>query len=57
MMRLRERCERGFRVYKIEVSGADLDALIACGFLDRLERDDPAAVECAIGKVLDRLGG
>jgi hypothetical protein len=55
MARLRERRQRGFRCYSIEVCGADIDALVARGFLDRLRRDDPSAVERAIGGLLDRL--
>ena len=57
MTRLHGRRERGFRVYQVEVCAADLDALIARGFLDRLHRDDPSAVERAIGAVLDQLSG
>ncbi len=55
MARLRERRQRGFRCYSIEVCEADIDALVARGFLDRLHRDDPGAVERAIGGLLDRL--
>ena len=55
MARLRERRQRGFRCYSIEVCDADIDALVARGFLDRLRRDDPCAVERAIGGLLDRL--
>jgi hypothetical protein len=55
MARLRERRQRGFRCYSIEVCDADIDALVARGFLDRLRRDDPGAVERAIGGLLDRL--
>jgi acetolactate synthase regulatory subunit len=57
MARLRDRRRRGFRVYQIEVSAADLDALSAYDLLDRLARNNPVAVERAIGMVLDRLGG
>ena len=55
MARLLDRRRRGFRCYTIEVCRADVDALVARGFLDRMRRDDPAAVERAIGAVLDRL--
>ena len=55
MARLCERRQRGFRCYSIEVCDADIDALVARGFLDRLRRDDPCAVERAIGGLLDRL--
>jgi len=55
MARLLDRRHRGFRCYTIEVCRADVDALVARGFLDRMRRDDPAAVERAIGAVLDRL--
>jgi hypothetical protein len=55
MARLRERRHRGFRCYSVEVSEADIDALVARGFLERLRRGDPCAVERAIGGLLDRL--
>jgi hypothetical protein len=55
MIRLRERRRRGFRVFQIEVCDGDLEALIARGFLDRLERSDPTAIERAIGCLLERL--
>src|SRR4051794_3582026 len=55
MSRLRERRERGFCVYQVEVCAADLDALISRGFLDGLKRDDPTEVERSIGRLLDRL--
>ena len=55
MARLLDRRHRGFRCYTIEVCRADVDALVTRGFLDRMRRDDPAAVERAIGAVLDRL--
>ena len=54
--RWRDRRPRGFKVYLIEVSAADIDALIARGLLDRRNRDDATAVERAIGALLDRLG-
>jgi hypothetical protein len=55
MARLRERRHRGFRCYSVEVCESDIDALVARGFLDRLRRGDPRAVERAIGGLLDRL--
>jgi hypothetical protein len=55
MARLLDRRRRGFRCYSVEVSEADIDALVARGFLDRLRRGDPGAVERAIGGLLDRL--
>jgi hypothetical protein len=55
MARLRERRLRGFRCFVIEVSQADVGRLVARGFLDRLQRDDPDAIERSIGAVLDRL--
>jgi hypothetical protein len=53
--RWRERRQRGFRVYQIEVCDADIKALMQRGLLDRLDRRDPNAVERAIGLLLDRL--
>jgi hypothetical protein len=55
MKRMRERRQRGFRCFQVEVSKADIDALVARGFLDRMRRHEPAAVERAIGGVLDNL--
>jgi hypothetical protein len=55
MKRMRERRQRGFRCYLLEVSAADIDALVARGFLDRMRRNEPGAIERAIGGVLDNL--
>ena len=52
---MRERRRRGFRCYLVEVRASNIDALVACGFLDRLRRDDPDAIERAIGALLDRM--
>jgi len=38
-----------------DVAATDIDGLIAHGLLDKLQRDDPSAVERAIGSLLDRL--
>ena len=40
----------------IEVSEADIDALVARGFLDRMRRNETGAVERAIGGLLDTEG-
>jgi hypothetical protein len=53
--RWRDRRQRGFRVYQVEVCDADIKALIAKNLLDRLDRHDPNAIERAIGVLLDRL--
>ena len=55
MARLRDRRQRGYRCAVLEISAADIDGLIAHGLLDRLHRDDPSAIERAIGSLLDRL--
>jgi hypothetical protein len=55
MMRLRDRRQRGYRVYQLEVCVADIEGLIAHGLLDRLQRNEPSAIERAIGRLLDRL--
>ena len=55
MARLRDRRQRGYRCVVLEISAADIDGLIAHGLLDRHQRDDPSAVERAIGSFLDRL--
>lgn len=55
MKRMRDRRQRGFRCYLLEVSEADVDALVARGFLDRMRRHEPGAVEKAIGGLLDNL--
>jgi len=41
---MRERRQRGFRCFQIEISKADIDALVAHGFLDRMRRHEPGAV-------------
>jgi hypothetical protein len=55
MKRMRERRRRGFRCYWLEICEADIDALVARGFLDRMRRNEPGAVERAIGGLLDNL--
>jgi hypothetical protein len=55
MKRMRDRRQRGFRCYLLEVSEADIDALVASGFLDRMRRNESGAVERAIGGLLDNL--
>lgn len=55
MARLKERRARGFWCTTIEICAADVDALVRRGFLDRLQRNDPAAVERAIAAVLEQL--
>ena len=55
MRQMRERRQRGFRCYLLEVCEADIDALVARGFLDRMRRHEPGAVERAIGGLLDNL--
>jgi hypothetical protein len=46
---------RGFRCLMLEYCPADVEALVRCGFLDRMHRDDPAAIERAIAAVLETL--
>ena len=53
MRRLYERRRRGFRCTTIEICQADIDRLIARGLLDRIDRHNDAAVDVAIGKLLD----
>ena len=55
MRRLLDRRRRGFRCCVLEYSARDVDALVRRGFLDRLKRDEQAAIERAIGAVLDQL--
>jgi hypothetical protein len=52
MKRMRDRRQRGFRCYLLEVSEADIDALVARGFLDRMRRHEPGSVERAITGLL-----
>jgi len=52
---MRERRQRGFRCYLLELSEADINALVSRGFLDRLRRHEQGAVEQAIGGLLDNL--
>ena len=55
MKRMRQRRQRGFRCYWLEICEGDIDALVARGFLDRMRRHEPGAVERAIGGLLDNL--
>ena len=55
MARLKERRARGFWCATLEICQSDVDGLVRRGFLDRMKRDDPAAVERAIGAVLEQL--
>jgi hypothetical protein len=57
MKRMRERRQRGFRCYLLEVSDADIEALVARGFLDRMRRNESGAVDRAIDGLLDNLHG
>ena len=45
----------GFAATLLEVCEADIDALVARGFLDRMRRHESGAVERAIGGLLDNL--
>jgi hypothetical protein len=53
--RWRDRRQRGFKVYRIEVCAADIRGLVARGLLDRLRRDDDGAVQRALSAWLDQL--
>ena len=55
MQRLKDRRARGFWCTTIEICEADVNALVRRGYLDRMERNDPAAVERAIAAVLEQL--
>jgi hypothetical protein len=55
MARLRDRRQRGYQCYLVEICDADLDKLIRRCLLDRMRRDDPAAIQEAIGALLDGL--
>jgi hypothetical protein len=55
MIQYRDRRRRGYKCYIVEVSDADVDALIARCLLDRLRRHDPAAIQEAIRALLDAM--
>ena len=55
MQRLKARRARGFWCTTLEICQADVDGLVRRGFLDRMKRHDPAAVERAIAAVLEQL--
>lgn len=57
MRRLYERRRRGFRCMTVEICEADVDRLVQCGLLDRVDRHDDAAVDAAIGRLLEGGGG
>jgi hypothetical protein len=56
MRRLYDRRRRGFRCVTMEICDADVDRLVARGFLDRIDRHDDAAVDVAIARLLE-VGG
>jgi hypothetical protein len=51
--RYRERRRAGFRCIAVEIDAADVVGLIRLGHLDRLERDDPTAVQAALHRLFD----
>jgi hypothetical protein len=55
MRRLRERRKRRFRCLTVEICDADIDGLISRSFLDRIDRDDPVAVDVAMGRLLESI--
>jgi len=55
MRALLDRRRRGFRCLMLEYCPTDVDALVRRGFLDRMQRADPAAIERAIAAVLETL--
>jgi hypothetical protein len=55
MRALLDRRRRDFRCLMLEYCPADVEALVRRGFLDRMHRDDPAAIERAIAAVLETL--
>ena len=55
MQRLLDRRRRGFWCVTLEMCEADVDALVRRGYLDRMNRNDPAALERAIAAVLEQL--
>jgi len=55
MQRLIDRRHRGFWCITLEMCHSDVDGLVRRGYLDRMERNDPAAVERAIAAVLEQL--
>jgi hypothetical protein len=55
-MRLtRERRKDGMRVVPIEVQDAEIDGLVACGFLAAADRANRDSIARALGMLLDRL--
>jgi hypothetical protein len=55
MQRSRGQRRKGLRCVSVEISTAEIDALIEAGTLDRVARNDPDAIGAALGKMLDRL--
>jgi len=54
MREARERRRDGYRCATAEISSAEVDALVAHGFLAAAERDSRKAIEAALGRVLDK---
>ena len=53
--RMRNRRRRGYRVAFVEFGEQDVQALVRAGALDQHNTGDVAAIEAAVGVVLDRL--
>ena len=52
----RERRRRGYRCATVEVSTAEIDALVRVGLLPEAERNNRVALERALGNALDLMG-
>ena len=52
----RARRKRGYRCATVEVSAAEIDALVRVGLLTEAERGNRTALERALGDALDLVG-
>jgi hypothetical protein len=48
MRRLRERRRKGLRYFRVELRVTQIDLLVAKGYLEHKERDDPDALQRAV---------
>jgi hypothetical protein len=52
MRAYRRRCRHGFRCYEVQLGRAELNGLVAKGYLPSDKRDDRKAIELAIDDLL-----
>ncbi len=52
---MRERQRNGLRPIALDISGAQIEALVRAGVLDASMRDDAAEIALGVGRLVERL--